>query len=314
MKLTDFFFIASSKKKLLIITTIITALVLIVPTILLLLASRSLSASLRIQSSILLLTPSTTTTDSGYSLSVSPILPADRLDDKAAVDYLQNNKAYWKNSGITDYASLAQKVSDQAFINSIVNSSDFKNHLKNDPAFQNHISISIVEQNDSISVKLSGRDADDVLASYNKMRELLPAYLNTAIKNTLTTATEGLTAIVSNDSLRVDQLLGEYSALKAETGFTDIVSYNKATAILNSVSAISGNISANTDTLQKLTSVLNNNLSPTVLVKSYSDQGLSPTKSMVPYLIIELIAALLIGCLVVFLSAFSAKVKAAQRG
>lgn len=313
MKLTDFLIIAQSKKKLLIITSVVTAALLLVPTVFMSINSRSITAGLKLESSMMLSAPETPTIDSGYSLSVAPVIPSDKLDDKAAVDYLQNSKSQWKSSGLIDYSALTQKVSDKAFINSVISSSEFKSYLKTEGVIQNNGQLSIVEQSDTLSIKLSGDDSDTIMSSYEKLLELIPPYVDSAIKQRLTTASNGLQSAVSSDTVRIDGLIAEYTALKTETTFADMVSYNKGLTILNSVSVLSGNVSANSDTLQKLSAIQQNDLSPDIQVKSFSDSGLSPIKSLIPYLIIELLAALLIGCLAVFLSALFAKAKAGSR-
>lgn len=299
MRLSDFVELIRRRKKLLLISAGIAFLCMLLFTLLLNNISYEITATIRLDSSILLSSGTATQGEKTYNRVV---LPMDKLDDRAAMEYVQQNKDFFSEPGMVDYNELIITLSDKSFINKNLNSVDFRVFLRESGIADAMDSVSMVEQTDSLSVRVHGEDKDRVLKNYNSLLEIMPAYVDDAVHEKLAETVSALEAAIDTDRAQADETIAQYAALKAKTGFDNAVDYNEGLELLNRLSALSHNVNQNAALANRLQTLSTNSLSPDMAIKNEDLSGLRLKNLLLPYLIIEFVAAVLLGLAIIFLT------------
>lgn len=303
MKLSDFMTFIKNRIKLFLWAAAVAFVLMLCFTLFLNGISYEVTATLKIDSSILL-SPGTQNME-GEKTFNRITLNTDKLDDKAAMEYVQSNKDFFNSAPMIDYNEVVTKVSERSFLNKTLNSVSFKRYLKDNSIMSHDVFITVAEQTDTLSVRVHGKSKTAVKNAYDDIIKVIPSYISDAVSAKLSETKKAVDSAVAADQAQADDVINEYMSLKFDTNFAKTSDYNKSLELLNKLSALSYSTNQNSALSNRLNNLLSNDISPDVVVKSEDTSGLKLTTTLVPYVIIEVIAALLLALLVVFVTALA---------
>ncbi|MEG0691939.1 MAG: hypothetical protein RR444_02530 [Oscillospiraceae bacterium] len=307
MKLFDFMLLVKKRKKLVFSVISISFVAMLLFTVFLNKVDYEISATVKFDGNVLLITNNAPAINDKNFNRID--LKLNELDDKSALEYVQNNKNLFDDVNMVDYQQVVLKLNSNEFMNSAVNSYSFKSYLVDNHIITGFEQINIVEQTESLSIRVIADSEKKTKEIYDAVLTAMPNYVAKIMEKKIETANVAIKASIDTDQAEADRLVNEYAQLKKTTGFTDIVNLNKGIEILNKLSSLSHNINANGDVVDKFERLLSNEIAPDLVIKSADFSGLKLTKTLVTYVIIEIIASILIAFLAVFITECYSKAK-----
>ncbi|MFZ2538108.1 MAG: hypothetical protein WAX04_04330 [Oscillospiraceae bacterium] len=259
-----------------------------------------ISSTFKLEGNILLTTSGIITTNEKNFNTID--LKLNQLDDKSAMEYVQNNKNFFDEVNMVDYQQVIFNLNSKEFTNSEINSYSFKLYLADRNIITGFEQVNIVEQNEALTIRVTSDTAKKTKEIYDNIIACMPTYIEDRIKQKVATANTALKNSITSDQNQADRLINQYAALKKNTGLADIVNLNKGIGILNSLSSLSHDINVNSSVANKFERLLSNEIAPELVIKNADFSGLKLTKTLISYTIIEIIASILIGFLAVFIA------------
>ncbi len=298
MKLFDFISLMKKRKKLVFSIIFISFVAMLLFTMFFNNVDYEISSTFKLDANILLTTNATASTN---EKSINRIeLKLNELDDKSAIEYVQNNKSLVDQSNMLDYQQVIFKLNSKEYMNSEITSHLFKSNLVDQKIITGFEQINIVEQSETLTLRVTADTAKKTTETYDNIIAYMPRYIEERIKHKVGVANDAIKTSITSDQANADGLINEYAALKKSTGFIDIINLNKGIEMLNSLSGLSNNINANSNVANRFERLLSSEIPPELVIKSVDFSGLKLTKVLIPYIIIEIIASVLIGFLAVF--------------
>jgi hypothetical protein len=236
-------------------------------------------------------------------------LDLSEIDDIAAVEYIQNNKNFYKETGLIDYQGVISNLNSTKFLYSTVNSYKFKEYLKNKKIIEEVSQINIVEETETLNIKVSDINSAKIKNTYTKVINEIPTYISNEISLKIEQANNILKTNIKNEQNTVNGLIEKYINLKKTNSFSDILKLNEGIEVLNSISNLSYSINMNDSIITKFDNLIENPISPNLTIVKTDFSGTNVLNVYIIYLIIELISALLLSLIVIFVSEYFIKTK-----
>ena len=269
--------------------------------------SYDISATIKLDGNEMLITGTETMINDKYLNSIEAQLRG--LDDQAAMEYVENRKHFYDDTSMVNYQEVMLKLNSVEYANAIVNSYSFKLHLVEQGVIQKPQQINIVAQTESLSIRITAQNSAQTQEIYDAVLTEIPRYVAIILSGKIEQVSLGLTQMVDHDKAEIEQLLIEYAQVRSEPEFTEIENISKGVELLNRISRLSHDVEINNSVAHQFERLLTNDISPEVIVEKVNLDGLKITETLVTYIIVEFIASILIGLLVVFLCECSYQAK-----
>lgn len=307
MKLIDFIMMVKKRKKLFLFSIVISFVAMLIFTVFLNNVDYQISATIKLDGNVLL--TSSTMENKSDKIYNQVELKLKELDDQSAVEYIQNNKNFYDDSKIIDYSQVVTDINSSEFMYAQINSYSFKQYLIEKDIISNFKQINIVEQTESLNIRVTADSTQKTEKTFNKVLEAIPMYVQKVINEKVEVANKSIKSSIKNDEKQIDELINKYDDLKKNTEFANIKDLNNGVEILNSLSRVSYNINENNSISSKFDRLLSSDIKPYLILKRADLTGLKLSKTLLSYIIIEVISSILVGFLVAFIAECHSRVK-----
>ena len=152
------------------------------------------------------------------------------------------------------------------FLYSTVNSYKFKEYLKNKKIIEEVSQINIVEETETLNIKVSDINSAKIKNTYTKVINEIPTYISNEISLKIEQANNILKTNIKNEQNTVNGLIEKYINLKKTNSFSDILKLNEGIEVLNSISNLSYSINMNDSIITKFDNLIENPISPNLTI------------------------------------------------
>jgi hypothetical protein len=302
MNMLDVIIIILKRRKTFLYTITISLILMIIYTFFISPINYEVVSDVKIDGNILFSTNNNITSVNNISNQVKVDLV--KIDDFEAVEYIQNNKNFFKDTGMFDFQSVINNLNSTKFLHSLINSNNFLHYLKNKNIIENINQVNIVMNAETLNIKITDTDKDKIKKTYISVLNEIPVYILEEVKLKIEQANNILKTNINNEQIKVDRLIEEYNLLKKQSNFNDIRKLNQGIEVLNSISNYSYNININYSISSKFDGLIENPIEPNITVIKTDYSGTELLNVYIIYIIIQLLSSLLLGLIFVFASEY----------